>query len=92
MLHHVPSPEQQDQVFAEVHRVLQPGGLLAGQDSLASDELKALHVDDTYVPIDPAALPARLEAAGFVDIDVETNEYAVRFRARKAGMTLASGN
>jgi SAM-dependent methyltransferase len=92
MLHHVPSPEQQDQVFAEVHRVLQPGGLLAGQDSLASDELEALHVDDTYVPIDPAALPARLEAAGFVDIDVETNEYAVRFRARKAGMTLASGN
>jgi ubiquinone/menaquinone biosynthesis C-methylase UbiE len=83
MLHHVPSVAQQDQVFTELHRVLRPGGVLAGQDSLASEELEALHVDDTYVPVDPAALPARLEAAGFVDVDVTTNEYAVRFRARK---------
>ena len=83
MLHHVPSPAQQDQVFAELHRVLRPGGMLAGQDGIASDELEALHVDDTYVPVDPAELPARLEAAGFADVSVETNEYAVRFRARK---------
>jgi SAM-dependent methyltransferase len=83
MLHHVPSVAQQDQVFTELHRVLRPGGLLAGQDGLASDELEALHVDDTYVPVDPAALPARLAAAGFAHVDVDTNEYAVRFRARK---------
>jgi ubiquinone/menaquinone biosynthesis C-methylase UbiE len=83
MLHHVPSVAQQDLVFSELHRVLRPGGVLAGQDSLASDELAELHVDDTYVPVDPAALPARLGAAGFVDIDVDTNEYVVRFRARK---------
>jgi SAM-dependent methyltransferase len=83
MLHHVPSAAQQDQVFAELHRVLRPGGILAGQDSLASDELEALHVDDTYVPVDPAALPARRAAAGFARVDVDTNEYAVRFRARK---------
>jgi len=83
MLHHVPSPAQQDQVFSELHRVLRPGGLLAGQDGIASDELEALHVDDTYVPVDPDALPGRLEAAGFVDVAVDTNEYAVRFRARK---------
>jgi hypothetical protein len=62
---------------------LRPGGILAGQDSLASDELEALHVDDTYVPVDPAALPVRLAAAGFARVDVDTNEYAVRFRARK---------
>jgi ubiquinone/menaquinone biosynthesis C-methylase UbiE len=83
MLHHVPSPAQQDQVFSELHRVLRPGGVLAGQDSLATDELEALHVDDTYVPVDPAALPARLTSAGFVDVVVDTNEYAVRFRASK---------
>jgi hypothetical protein len=59
--------------------------MLAGQDGIASDELEALHVDDTYVPIDPGPLPARLEAAGFVDVAVETNEYAVRFRAAKPG-------
>jgi ubiquinone/menaquinone biosynthesis C-methylase UbiE len=83
MLHHVPSVAQQDQVFTELHRVLRAGGVLAGQDSLASDELEALHVDDTYVPVDPGTLAARLEAAGFVDVDVDTNEYAIRFRARK---------
>jgi ubiquinone/menaquinone biosynthesis C-methylase UbiE len=83
MLHHVPTVEQQDQVFSELHRVLRPGGVLAGQDSLASDELAALHVDDTYVPIDPDTLALRLATAGFADVDVETNEYAVRFRARK---------
>jgi SAM-dependent methyltransferase len=84
MLHHVPTAELQDAVFAEVLRVLRPGAVLAGQDSLASDELRALHVDDTYNPVDPDGLAARLERAGFAEVDVDTNEYAVRFRARKA--------
>ncbi len=83
MLHHVPTVDLQDQLFAEIQRLLRPDGVLAGQDSLASDELRELHVDDTYVPVDPAGLAQRLEAAGFVDVDVDTNEYAVRFRARK---------
>ena len=83
MLHHVPDAEHQDALFAEICRILQPAGVLAGQDSLDSEELRSLHEDDTYVPVDPAGLPARLEAAGFVDIEVETNDYAVRFRARK---------
>jgi SAM-dependent methyltransferase len=83
MLHHVPSVALQDQLFVEVHRLLRPGGILVGQDSLASDELRALHVDDTYVPVEPAGLAPRLEASGFADVVVDTNEYAVRFRARK---------
>jgi SAM-dependent methyltransferase len=84
MLHHVPSIAAQDDIFAELYRVLRPGGRLAGQDSLASDELRALHVDDTYLPVDPGTLHARLDAAGFTEIAVDTNEYAVRFRATKA--------
>ena len=83
MLHHVPSAERQDALLHEIRRVLRPGGVLAGQDSLASDELRELHVDDTYVPVDPATLDARLEEAGFVDVEVVTNEYAVRFRGHK---------
>ena len=83
MLHHLPSAQQQDALFVELCRVLQPGGVLVGQDSIASEELRALHVGDTYVPIDPAHLPGRLEAAGFVDVAVDTNEYAVRFQATK---------
>jgi SAM-dependent methyltransferase len=84
MLHHVPSVALQDQLFSEICRLLRPGGVLAGQDSLASDELRELHVDDTYMPVDPEGLPRRLESAGFDAVAVDTNEYAVRFTGRKA--------
>jgi ubiquinone/menaquinone biosynthesis C-methylase UbiE len=81
MLHHLPSAQAQDALFVELCRVLRPGGVLVGQDSLATEELRVLHVDDTYVPVDPAHLSGRLEAAGFTNIVVDTNEYAVRFQA-----------
>jgi SAM-dependent methyltransferase len=84
MLHHVPTAELQDKLFSEICRVIRPGGVFAGQDSIASDELRELHIDDTYVPVDPESLAGRLERAGFVDVDVDTNEYAVRFRAHTA--------
>lgn len=64
MLHHVPSQQQQDRVFAEVTRVLQPGGLFVVADSLASDDLLEFHKGDIYVPIGPAVLADRLTIAG----------------------------
>ena len=57
MLHHVPSVELQDRLFAEVARVLQPGAALVASDSLASAELEAHHEGDTYNPVDPDSLP-----------------------------------
>jgi hypothetical protein len=56
---------------------------MAGQDSLDSPELRELHHDDVYLPVDPSGLTARLEAAGFTAVQVDTNDYAVRFRATK---------
>ena len=76
ILHHVPTAELQDRLFAEVHRVLRPGSPLVAGDNLGSPEMEAGHVGDTYNPIDPATLPARLEAAGFRDVEVSTNPYA----------------
>jgi ubiquinone/menaquinone biosynthesis C-methylase UbiE len=73
MLHHVPTVELQDRLFAEVARVLRPGAALVASDSLASEELASHHEDDTYNPVDPATLPARLAAAGFTDVEVRTN-------------------
>ena len=70
MLHHVPSAELQDRVLAEVARVLAPGGVFVAADSMASDSLREFHHDDVYQPVDPAGLPDRLRAAGFVDVDV----------------------
>jgi SAM-dependent methyltransferase len=80
MLHHVPTHRLQDLVLAEVARVLRPGGLLLGTDGEDTPARRALHVDDVFVPSDPAELPARLRAAGFVDVTVESNGDRFRFR------------
>ena len=71
MLHHVPSPELQDRLFAELCRVLRPGGVFVGVDSLPSAEWCELHRGDTCVPIDPNTMQARLMQAGFGDAEVE---------------------
>src|SRR4029077_19910943 len=75
MLHHVPTAELQDRLFAEAFRVLRPGAALVASDSLGSDELKAHHDGDTSTPVAPATLRERLAAAGFNDVQVKTNEY-----------------
>ena len=84
MLHHVPTVELQDKLFAEVARVLQPGAALVASDSLASEELKAHHEGDTYNPVDPATLQRRLTAAGFDDVQVKTNDFGWAAVARTA--------
>jgi len=83
MLHHVPSVAGQDRVLAEAARVLRPGGVLVGTDSLDSPDFRSFHEDDVCVPIDPLTLAARLEAAGFAEVDVEVWSVGTRFRARR---------
>ena len=83
MLHHVQSPALQDRLLREVARVLRRGGVFAGSDSVYSRFLSVLHIFDTMVLVDPRTFPSRLEAAGFVDVRVDTNPYAFRFRAIK---------
>jgi SAM-dependent methyltransferase len=84
MLHHVPSPELQDRLLREVHRVLRPGALFAGSDSVSSRLFEWMHCFDTLVPVDPARFGARLEAAGFEDVRVDARKKQFRFRGRKA--------
>jgi SAM-dependent methyltransferase len=84
MLHHIPSPELQDQLFSEVFRVLRPGGVFAGTDSLPRGlAFKLIHIGDTLVLVDPDGLPARLAAAGFEDARVTTGSKSFRFSAHK---------
>jgi SAM-dependent methyltransferase len=83
MLHHVPSPARQDQLLAEVARVLRPGGLFAGFDAVPGLAFRLLHAFDTMVVIDPSSLPRRLADAGFTDITVDVRSRGFRFRARR---------
>ena len=84
MLHHVPTRALQDTVFSEARRVLAPGGVFAGTDSLGTGAVfKLIHLGDTLVPVDPDELPQRLLAAGLSDPTVDRADGSFRFRARK---------
>ncbi|HXZ63279.1 MAG TPA: class I SAM-dependent methyltransferase [Streptosporangiaceae bacterium] len=90
MLHHVPTAVLQNAILAEVFRVLRPGGVLIGSDSLASNDLHHFHAGDTYNPIEPAALLTRLQTIGFSPVTVIVN-YSVLFIAGKPGDAAGSG-
>jgi SAM-dependent methyltransferase len=84
MLHHLPSPQAQNRLLAEVARVLRPGGLFAGTDSLGRGLLFGLlHIGDTLVPVAPDGLADRLNAAGLSEPVVAKGGRSFRFRARK---------
>jgi SAM-dependent methyltransferase len=84
MLHHVPSADAQNRLFAEVHRVLRRGAPFAGTDSLGRGiRFALLHLGDIRVLVDPDGLPRRLKAAGFEDVSVDVGSDAFRFRARR---------
>ena len=51
-------------VIAEVFRVLRPGGVLVGSDSLESDDLRAFHAGDTYNPVEPGRMLGWLRELG----------------------------
>src|SRR5580700_2548719 len=72
MLHHIAPAEVQDRVFAELARVLVPGAVLVAADGTYNEATAAFHEGDTYNPIDPSELGARLGRAGFEDVDVRT--------------------
>ncbi len=74
MLHHIAPSAQQDRVFAELARVLVPGGGFVAADGVYSEGSAAFHENDTYNPIDPDELVDRLGHAGFGDIDVSVYE------------------
>jgi ubiquinone/menaquinone biosynthesis C-methylase UbiE len=84
MLHHVPTIALQNKILTQALRVLRPGGVLIGSDSLASTGLHHFHVDDTYNPVDPASALARLQTIGFGNITIMVDD-VLKFVARKPG-------
>jgi SAM-dependent methyltransferase len=85
VLHHMPSPEDQDRLFAELHRVLRPDGVFVGQESLDLDTIRAGHADDTFTPVDPDDMSRRLTALGFARLTTDVVGYHFRFVTQKVG-------
>ncbi|WIM88048.1 class I SAM-dependent methyltransferase [Candidatus Mycobacterium wuenschmannii] len=83
MLHHVPTDQLQDRLFAEAFRVLRPGGVFAGSDRLGSLLFRLIHLRDTYNPVEPDGLRQRLGRIGFDDIRIDTAGTRLRWRAAK---------
>jgi SAM-dependent methyltransferase len=82
MLHHLPTQDLQFATLSEAFRLLRPGGVLLGADSLASQGLHDFHEGDTYNPIDPARLLVLLQAAGFARVTL-TVDQRLLFTAHK---------
>jgi SAM-dependent methyltransferase len=74
MLHHVPTVGDQNRLLAEVLRVLRPGGVLIGSDSLPSNDLHHFHESDVYNPIEPGTLFTRLETIGYTRITLRVHD------------------
>jgi ubiquinone/menaquinone biosynthesis C-methylase UbiE len=90
MLHHVPTLALQNKILAEAFRVLRPGGVLIGSDSLASTHLHEFHEADTYNPVEPASLLPRLQTLGFTKVTVIVDD-SLLFIARKVALDESCG-
>ena len=81
MLHHLPSKESQDRMFAEVLRVLIPGGVFVAFEIQDGWIHRVGHIKSTFTPLSPGSALGRLTDAGFANISVEFRRGAFRVSA-----------
>ena len=81
VLHHLLSNDLQDRVFAEIRRVLKPGGVFLAFEIRDSWLHRVGHIQSIFVPVDPASLAERLSAAGFADTQVSAGNGGFRWKA-----------
>jgi ubiquinone/menaquinone biosynthesis C-methylase UbiE len=83
MLHHLRSVESQDRAFAEIFRVLRPGGVFLAFEISDSWFHRIGHVRSTFVPVVPATAYTRLAQAGFSEVTLGFSGGAFRIRAMR---------
>ena len=84
MLHHLKSPDLQERAFAEIFRVLRPGGVFLAIEIPDAWFHRIGHIRSTFVPVAPSSAPARLAAAGFSSVSIDFLRGAYRMRALRA--------
>jgi SAM-dependent methyltransferase len=84
MLHHLRSSELQDRAFAEIARVLRPGGVFLAFEIQDGWLHRVGHIRSTFVPVAPASAFPRLTAAGFSNVAVDIRRGGYRIRALRA--------
>ena len=83
VLHHLRSSDAQDRAFAEIFRVLRPGGVFVALEIQDSWLTRLAHFHTTFVPVSTDGLNGRLCAAGFSNIRVTNRNGGFRIRAER---------
>jgi ubiquinone/menaquinone biosynthesis C-methylase UbiE len=84
VLHHLKSKELQERAFAEIFRVLQPGGVFLAVEIQDGWLNRVGHIRSTFVPVAAASAPQRLAAVGFSSVSIDFLRAAYRLRALRA--------
>lgn len=84
VLHHLKSQEAQERAFAEIFRVLRPGGVFLAIEIQDGWLQRIGHISSTFVPVAPASVPERLAVVGFSSVSVDFLRGAYRLGALRA--------
>jgi SAM-dependent methyltransferase len=83
VLHHLRSSDAQDRAFAEIFRVLKPGGVFVALEIQDGWLTRVAHFRSTFVPVSTDGLNSRLGAVGFTNVSVDNRGGAIRIRAER---------
>jgi SAM-dependent methyltransferase len=84
VLHHLKSKDRQEKAFAEIYRVLRPGGAFFAIEIGDGWLHRFAHIRSTFVPIAPSAAIDRLTALGFSKVIVDAQHAMFRLCALRA--------
>ena len=81
VLHHLKSRGQQEKAFAEIYRVLKPGGAFLVFEITGNWFNHVIHIKSTFTPLAPETAAEHLNLLGFRDIVTEKRRGAFRICA-----------